>query len=112
MTTYETQAKLFKVLSDPNRLKILEILSCGERCACEIQAYFNFSQPTLSHHMKILVESGLVTSRKEGLWQYYNLNREKAQGMTDSLTTLLSDTPDCPCNDIPDREICQLKVSE
>ena len=68
---YDNNAKIFKALSDSNRLQIIHILSCGERCgelcACEILEYFDFTQPTLSHHMKVLIECGLVNLRKEGL---------------------------------------------
>ena len=64
MNNYEENSKLMKAIADPNRLKILDILSCGELCACDIQKYFDFSQPTLSHHMKSLVDCGLVIGRK------------------------------------------------
>ncbi|MEL7598455.1 MAG: metalloregulator ArsR/SmtB family transcription factor, partial [Clostridiaceae bacterium] len=64
---YEANAKIFKAVSDSNRLKIIDMLSCGEKCACDILENFEFTQPTLSHHMKVLIECGLVKSRKEGL---------------------------------------------
>ncbi len=70
----EANAKIFKALSDPNRLKIIEMLTCEEKCACEILNQFHFTQPTLSHHMKVLMECGLVISRREGTWNYYKLN--------------------------------------
>ncbi|MDS0524517.1 metalloregulator ArsR/SmtB family transcription factor [Clostridium sp. SHJSY1] len=75
----EVNAKIFKALSDPNRLKIIEILTCEEKCACEILNQFDFTQPTLSHHMKVLMECGLVVSRKEGTWNYYKLNCSNVQ---------------------------------
>ena len=75
---YEKNAKVFKALSDQNRLKILHILSDGERCACELLKNFDFTQPTLSHHMKVLIECGLVYSRKEGTWNHYSLNLNNA----------------------------------
>ena len=62
---YEKNSKVIKALSDPNRLKIMDILSCGEKCACDILNYFQFTQPTLSHHMKVLIDCGLVNSRKD-----------------------------------------------
>ena len=71
MIDYEGNAKILKALADPNRLKIVDILSCGELCACEILEHFEFTQPTLSHHMKVLAEAGLVNVRKDGLWNYY-----------------------------------------
>lgn len=71
---YEEKAKIIKAISDANRLKIVDILSCGEKCVCEILEHFDFTQPTLSHHMKILMDCGLVNCRKEGIWSYYSLN--------------------------------------
>ncbi len=62
---YDDNAKIIKALSDGNRLKIIDILSCGEKCACDILEHFQFTQPTLSHHMKVLIDCGLVRSRKE-----------------------------------------------
>jgi len=75
---YEDSAKVFKALSDTNRLKIVQLLSPGEKCACELLESFNFTQPTLSHHMKVLIECGLVNSRKEGTWNRYSLNKANA----------------------------------
>ena len=75
---YKTYARLFKALSDPGRLMIVDMLSGGELCACVILEKFNITQPTLSHHMKTLCESGLVDSRKEGKWTYYSLNKKTA----------------------------------
>lgn len=73
-TIFDTNSKIFKALSDSNRLRIIDMLSSGEKCACEILECFDFTQPTLSHHMKVLLECGLVDSRKEGTWSYYSLN--------------------------------------
>lgn len=77
MINYIEYAKIFKALSDDNRLKIIDILSCGERCACDILEHFEFTQPTLSHHMKVLADLDLVKTRKEGLWNHYSLNMDK-----------------------------------
>ena len=71
---YELTATIFKALGDPKRVQILDILSCGEQCACDILAYFDFTQPTLSHHMKVLMQAGLVQSRKSGTWHHYSLS--------------------------------------
>jgi len=103
---YEIHARIFKALSDPNRLKIIEILSCGERCACDIQSYFAFTQPTLSHHMKILMESGLVVCRKEGLWSHYSLNSAKTMGLVGYFNHLVSDTEGCLCREVPEQKMC------
>ncbi len=66
-------ALICKALSDPNRLKIVEMLSNGEKCGCKLLEAFNITQPTLSHHMKILEESGLVKGKKQGKWTHYSL---------------------------------------
>lgn len=96
---YETNAKTFKVLSDPSRLKIIDMLSCGEKCACDILEYFEFTQPTLSHHMKVLIDSELVKCRKDGLWSYYSLDTTKANKLVLSLMNIFTDTEDCICKD-------------
>lgn len=70
-------ALICKALGDENRLQIIKMLSGGELCACKILDAFNITQPTLSHHMKILTECNLVNSRKEGKWTYYSINNEK-----------------------------------
>ena len=64
------------MLGDSNRLEIAQMLSDGEKCGCRILERFSITQPTLSHHMKILVECGLVNDRKEGKWHHYSLNCE------------------------------------
>ena len=76
---YIENAEYFKAFSDVNRLMIVNMLSCGELCACKILEKFDITQPTLSHHMKTLCDCGLVNSRKEGKWTYYSLNRETIQ---------------------------------
>ena len=67
-------ALICKALGDANRLEIVKMLSDGEKCGCKLLERFEITQPTLSHHMKILVECGLVNARKEGKWQHYSLN--------------------------------------
>ena len=65
-----------KALSDTNRLEIVQMLSDGEKCGCKILDKFNITQPTLSHHMKILVDCELVNDRTEGKWHHYSLNKK------------------------------------
>jgi len=96
-TEYTENAKIIKALSDSSRLKIIDILSCGERCACDIQEYFDFTQPTLSHHMKVLMDCGIVEYRKEGLWSYYSLNSSNCNKLILFLMNLITDTDDCVC---------------
>ncbi len=67
-------ALICKALSDSNRLQIIQMLSDGEKCACKLLEKFEITQPTLSHHMKILCECGLVNTRKEGKWSHYSIN--------------------------------------
>lgn len=69
-------AVICKALSDSNRLQIIQMLSGGEKCGCKLLEAFEITQPTLSHHMKILCECGLVNDRKEGKWHYYSINCE------------------------------------
>ncbi len=63
--------KVMKALSDPNRVKILKMLQQQSLCVCEIQAALDIAQPTVSNHLKVLEEAGLVYSRKDGLWVNY-----------------------------------------
>ena len=61
---YELTAKVFKALGDPKRVQIVDKVSCGERCACDLLEHFEFTQPTHSHHMKVLMNAGIVQARK------------------------------------------------
>ncbi len=69
--------KVFKGLADPNRLLLLEIISKGEECNCNLGDKINMPLSTLAHHLKVLVEANLVLTRKEGKWTYYTLNKEQ-----------------------------------
>lgn len=69
-------ALICKALGDSNRMQIVQMLSDGEKCACKLLEKFEITQPTLSHHMKILCECGFVEARKEGKWSHYSLNCE------------------------------------
>jgi len=72
--SYERLATIFKALSDETRLHIIDMLSCNELCAADILASFNLSQSTLSYHMKILIDAGVVNSQRNGLWTRYSIN--------------------------------------
>lgn len=72
-------AVIFKAFCDENRIRILEILRSGEKCACRLLEDMNITQPTLSHHMKILCDSGIVVGRKEGKWTYYSISADGAE---------------------------------
>jgi len=104
--TYQEYAQFFKVLSDPNRLMIVDMLSCGELCACVILEKFPITQPTLSHHMKSLCDCKLVSGRKEGKWTYYSLNDAVAQNVRAFLEELTKAKEDCICHIINLEEDC------
>lgn len=89
---------VFKAIGDETRLKIVEMLSCGEMCACDILEYFHITQPTLSYHMKTLTDSGLVTVRKEGSWMKYNLNPELIAEIKQFWVNIQEPKEDCICN--------------
>jgi len=71
---YEKHAKVFKAFCDEKRLRILELLRGGEKCACVLLEQLDLGQSGLSYHMKILVESGIVESRQEGKWTHYKIS--------------------------------------
>lgn len=91
MEKNEKHAVVFKAFCDEKRLAVLELLQSGEKCACELLAEMDISQSTLSHHMKILCESGIVTGRRDGKWMYYSISKtgaEVAKLLIDELTTV------------------------
>ncbi len=69
-----SEAKIFKALSDINRLKIVQLLKEGELCVCELTFALSNSQSTVSHHLSVLKNAGLVKERKEGKWSYFRLS--------------------------------------
>lgn len=73
---YEDDAKVFKAFCNEYRLQILERLRSGEKCACDLQEHIGISQSNLSHHMKILCASGIVSARQEGKWTHYSISAE------------------------------------
>ncbi len=97
MNDHQSIAKVFKAFCDENRLQILEMLQSGEKCACVLHEKMEISQPTLSHHMKILIDSGVVTARKEGKWTYYAIGQEGAEIAKQLLSSLLQRFENCDC---------------
>jgi ArsR family transcriptional regulator len=70
----ETLAARFRALSDPTRVAIVNRLAAGEECCvCDLNAAFDLSQPTISHHLKVLRDAGLVESSRRGTWAFYRL---------------------------------------
>ena len=93
-TKYIESAKIFKAFCDETRLMVLELLQNGEKCACVLLEKVDVTQPTLSHHMKILTESGIVSARKEGKWTYYSISpsgSETAKLYLQNLTMITND---------------------
>ena len=70
---------IFKAFCDENRVKILKLLLTGEKCACVLLDDMHITQPTLSHHMKILCDSGIVTTRQDGKWIHYSLSKSGSE---------------------------------
>jgi ArsR family transcriptional regulator len=95
--SYADCAILFKAVSDETRLKIIDMLSCGELCACDILKSFNITQPTLSYHMKILTDSGIVIGNREGAWMHYTLDEKKVLQVTECWQNITSEKEDCIC---------------
>ncbi len=95
--SYAEYVPTFKALSDETRLKIIDMLSCGEMCACDILEEFSISQSTLSYHMKILTESGLVNAVRDGAWMRYTLNKEKTNDLIEFFTRITCEKDDCVC---------------
>ena len=75
--TREDVSKICKAMADANRLRIIEMLTKGEKCGCDLLDELQVTQPTLSHHMKVLADCGLVSSYKEGKWHHYSINCER-----------------------------------
>lgn len=93
-------AVIFKAFCDENRIAILKMLCTGEKCACRLLEELDVSQPTLSHHMKILCDSGIVIGRKEGKWTHYSVSQEgaeKAKQLLNELTTVNTKNEEKPC---------------
>ena len=81
-------ALVFKALSDENRIRILRLLQSGEKCACVLLDDLQITQPTLSHHMRILCDSDIVAGRKEGKWTYYSISSKGASAAVNCLQEL------------------------
>jgi len=88
---------IFKAMGDETRLKILTMLTRGKTCACKILEAFNFTQPTLSYHMRQLVDSGLVDAQKEGKWVHYSINKERVDLISELVATISKVGDNCDC---------------
>ncbi len=99
---YRDDVKKIKALADENRLAILRALQHGEKCGCDLLEELNVTQPTLSHHMKILADSGLVDYRKDGKWMRYRISKEGVQAFRDMIHSYAR----CDCEDDPAVSCC------
>ena len=95
--TPEKNANVFKAFCDEKRLAILELLRSGEKCACVLIDQMEIGQSSLSYHMKILCESGIVESRQEGKWTHYKIS---VQGSHEAMLLLKAiTTPNATAED-------------
>ena len=97
-TVYEERAKVFKALCDERRQRILELLHTGEKCACVLTEEMGMPQSSLSYHMKILCDSGIVSSREDGKWTHYRISQqgsEKAIQMLKEITAVIENHDGC-----------------
>jgi ArsR family transcriptional regulator len=83
-------ARLLKALADPTRLRLVSMVAAhedGEACVCELTQPLGLTQPTISHHLKILVDAGIFTRDKRGVWAYYALVPEAMNALSAVLNT-------------------------
>ncbi|MFP5078696.1 ArsR/SmtB family transcription factor [Rhizobium sp. YIM 134829] len=86
----ERLASVFKALADPARVKLVSLIAAsdgGEACICDLTEPLGLSQPTVSHHMKLLVDSGLVGREQRGKWAYYRVNADALDRIADAVST-------------------------
>lgn len=115
-TIYEQRAKIFKAFCDERRQKILELLQHGEQCACKLIEGTGMPQSTLSYHMKILCESGIVKAREVGKWTHYRIDPEGSQTALELLrqiTTVTAQAEPCVCHPTiePKKECIPMNVN-
>ena len=89
----------FKAMSDEKRLKIIDMLSNGSLCACQILKQFDFTQPALSQHMKVLVDGGLVSGIRVGNWMHYSLDKERYDEIISFVKQISSEYKDDLCRE-------------
>jgi ArsR family transcriptional regulator len=96
--SYAEYVPVIKAISDETRLRIMDMLSCGEMCACDILEMVQISQSTLSYHMKTLTECGLVNAVRDGSWMRYSINQERSDSLLKFLSNLTEEKSDCHCH--------------
>lgn len=90
--SYNDYALINKALGDPTRLQIFDMLKKGKMCACDILDEFSITQPTLSYHMKMLVDSRLVIAEKDGKWMHYSIDKVVLDDLLSFLSTAVLDS--------------------
>lgn len=92
-------AQICKALGEENRVKIVELLTNSEKCACALLENLNISQSTLSHHMRVLAKCDLIGTRKEGKWSFYSLNCQTLRSFRAFIAKLNcnKNNRSCPC---------------
>ena len=93
-TVYAERAKVFKALCDERRQQILELLQHEEKCTCVLTEEMHMPQSSLSYHMKILCESGIVIGREDGKWTHYQISKEGSERAV-QLLKQITQTYDC-----------------
>lgn len=106
---FREDVRKVKALADENRLAIMLALQHGEKCGCVLLEELNITQPTLSHHMKLLCDSDLVTGRKEGKWMYYSISPEGIAAYRDMIGTYVR----CDCENADNKtDACCCKTTD
>ncbi len=94
MEDFKRIEEIFKAFCDESRLRIINSLRTGEKCACTLLEEVPVAQSTLSHHMKILLDSGIVSRRKDGKWTYYSLSESGCEMTKNLLDDMLEKSTD------------------
>jgi len=94
---YDEYALVFKAISDESRLKIIDMLSCDNMCACDVLEKLDISQSTLSYHMKTLTECGLINATRDGSWMRYSINKNKFNETLAFLNKIAIEKEECSC---------------
>lgn len=98
MEDYSKDVKIFKALCDEKRLKIIDLLKSGEKCACVLIDKMDIGQSSLSYHMKILCESGIVQSRQDGKWTHYKLSKSGSEHAIKRLREITMENENTTCS--------------
>jgi ArsR family transcriptional regulator len=112
MMDYTSCAAACNVLSDETRLKIVDMLSCGEMCACDLLEHLEISQSTLSYHMKALTGCGLVLAEKQGPWMRYRLGAARFEELIRYIGHLSTEKENCICGAVKRNRVNDIKVNE